>query len=165
MFQLKPLSREAIPGALARAERYRLLNEPWEAQSICEDVLRVDPGNQQALIMLLLALTEQFDQGINIQNVTDVLSRIQGEYERRYYTGIFHERRAASLIRQGDYRSGSVVFELVREAMRCYEAAESIRPAGNDDALLRWNTCVRLLERSPYLRPAREERAEPILSE
>ena len=165
MFQLKPLSKEAIPGALARAERYRLLNEPWEAQSICEDVLRVEPGNQPALIMLLLALTEQFDQGINVQSVSEALAGIRGDYERHYYSGIFYERRAASFMRQGDYRSGSVVFELVREAMRCYERAESIRPAGNDDAVLRWNTCVRLLERSPYLQPAREERAEPILSE
>jgi hypothetical protein len=165
MFQLKPLSRDAIPGALARAERYRLLNEPWEAESICEDVLRVEPGNQPAIIMLLLALTEQFDQGINAQHAAEVVLRIEGEYERNYYAGICHERRAATLLRQGDYRSGTVVFELVREAMRCYERAEAVRPAGNDDAVLRWNTCVRLLERSPYLRPAREERAEPILSE
>ncbi len=27
MFELKPLSRDAIAGALAKAERYRLLNE------------------------------------------------------------------------------------------------------------------------------------------
>jgi len=42
MFDLKPLSKNAIPAALAKAERYRLLNEPMQAASICEDVLRVE---------------------------------------------------------------------------------------------------------------------------
>jgi hypothetical protein len=29
--------------------------------------------------------------------------------------------------------------------MSWYEKAEKLRPSGNDDALLRWNTCARLL--------------------
>lgn len=165
MFALKPLSKEAIPGALARAERYRLLNEPWHAESICQDVLRVEPDNQSALRMLLLALTDQFDRGVNAQSVVEVLGRLSGEYEQHYYTGIFHERRASSLLRQGDQRSGAVVYELIREAMRCYERAEGVRESGNDDPVLRWNTCVRLLKRTPHLQPVREERGEPILSE
>jgi hypothetical protein len=165
MFALKPLSAEAIPAALAKAERYRLLNEPWEAESICEDVLRIEPEHQPALRMLLLAITEQFDQGVSPQAALDVLTRIHGEYERHYYTGILHERRAASLLRQNDMRIGSAAYSLLREAMHCYERAETVRPAGNDDALLRWNTCVRILKRHPYLRPTREERAAAILSE
>ena len=127
MFPLKPLSKEGISGALARAERYRLLNEPWQAESICEDVLRVDPANQQALVTLLLSLTEQFDHGAKVQHAADVLGKIQDEYERQYYGGILNERRAGSMLRQSDYRSGPVVFELIREAMRCYERAERIR--------------------------------------
>jgi hypothetical protein len=165
MFPLKPLSKEAIPGALARAERYRLLGEPWQAESICEDVLRVEPDNQRALVMLFLSLTEQFDQGISVQGAAEVLGRLRDDYDRNYYTGIFYERRATSLMRQEDYRAGSVVYEMIREAMRSYEIAEALRAPGNDDALLRWNTCARLLKRSPYLRPMREERAEPIMSE
>jgi hypothetical protein len=58
MFELKRLSDEAIPAALEKALRYRLLNEPAEAESICHDVLRIDPENQQALVVLLLALTD-----------------------------------------------------------------------------------------------------------
>ena len=60
MFELKHLSAAAIPRALEKAERYRLLNEPWEAESICLDVLSVEPQNQQALVMLILALTDAF---------------------------------------------------------------------------------------------------------
>src|SRR5579864_3525344 len=59
--ELKTLSLEAVPRALAKAERYRLLNEPGEAESICRDALDADPDNQDALVMLLLALTDQFD--------------------------------------------------------------------------------------------------------
>jgi hypothetical protein len=62
VFQLKPLSKNAIPAALVKAERYRLLNEPGEAESICLDVLQIDPGNQDALVMLILALTDQFPE-------------------------------------------------------------------------------------------------------
>ena len=59
-FNLKPMSKDAVPGALAKAERYRLLNEPGEAESICLDILQVDPQNEDALVMMLLALTDQF---------------------------------------------------------------------------------------------------------
>ena len=60
MFDLKPLSKSAVPAALAKAERYRLLNEPMQAASICEDVLRVDPDNAPARVALILALSDEF---------------------------------------------------------------------------------------------------------
>ena len=46
MFEFKRITPEAVPAALSKAERYRLLNEPREAESICRDVLLVDPENQ-----------------------------------------------------------------------------------------------------------------------
>ena len=60
-FELKTLHAEALPRALEKAERYRLLNEPSEAESICLDVLAIDRDNQAALVTLLLALTDQFE--------------------------------------------------------------------------------------------------------
>jgi len=164
VFELKPLSKEAIPGALAKAERYRLLNEPWQAESICRDVLMVDPANQAAIIMLILALTEQFDSGINIQSALDMLKSLQDQYERAYYAGIIHERRAIALFRNTSFRSTSAVYALLVHAMEWYEKAQTIRPPGNDDALLRWNACTRFLRCHPQLRPV-IERAEPVASE
>ena len=75
--------------ALAKAERYRLLNEPGEAESICLDALEVEPDNQEALITLLLALTDQFDDDATVLDagVETVAERIRGDYERAYYTG------------------------------------------------------------------------------
>ena len=67
MFELKLLSMSAIPAALAQAERYRLINEPVEAESICLDVLEIEPGNQDALITLLLARADQFDTGMKVE--------------------------------------------------------------------------------------------------
>jgi len=55
MFQIKPLSKENIPAALEKAERYRLLNEPMPTESICLDILEADPENQKAIVTLLLA--------------------------------------------------------------------------------------------------------------
>src|SRR5215471_2387204 len=95
-FELKPLSREALPAAIEKAMRYRLLNEPGEAESICLDVLRTDPDNQEALVILLLALTDRFGKGYTISTtqVQEVLARLTSEYERAYYAGIVCERKA-----------------------------------------------------------------------
>lgn len=165
MFELKPLSREAVTRALEKAERYRLLNEPVEAQSICQDILRVDPENQGALVMLLLALTDQFDEGIAdaVIQARGVVPRLSDEYSRAYYAGILCERRAKAQLKHGGPGSGYAAYDSFREAMTWYEKAEALRPPGNDDALLRWNTCVRILQRHPHLGPAPEERVEQPL--
>lgn len=165
MLELKPLSVEGIPRALAKAERYRLLNEPWQADSICQDVLRVDPENQAALVTRVLALTDQFDRGISAQEARDVVSSLHDAYERAYYSGVVCERRAKSLLEQSRQGSAPIVYQFFREAMSWYEKAEAIRPPANDDAILRWNTCARFLARYPHLQPAEEERSEPLLLE
>ena len=164
MFELKSLSREAIPSALAKAERYRLLNEPWLAESICRDICAVDPANQDAMITLILALTDQFDQGITVQEALDLVPKLSGGYEQAYYTGIIYERRAVALFRHNDFRSGDAVYHLLVQAMECYRKAMALRPPGNDDSLLRWNTCVRFLRRVPALTPE-EEPATVMISD
>ncbi len=165
MLEPKPVTREGVPRALEKAERYRLLNEPVEAESICLDVLGVDPSHQQALVMLLLALTDQFEEGTAnaLQRARDVLPRLGDEYERAYYAGIICERRAKAQIKHGGLGAGYAAYEAFQEAMRWYEKAEAIRPPGNDDAVLRWNTCTRILQRRHDLRPAPLDRSEPPL--
>jgi hypothetical protein len=163
--ELKSLHKDAIPGALAKAERYRLLHEPWQSESICQDVLRIDPDNEQALITLILAVTDQFDKGMRVEEAKELIPRLRDEYERAYYSGIISERRAYSLLHQARHGSGATIYEWLREAMEWYERAEAIRPPHNDDALLRWNTCARVLARNAQLKPAQEERREAILSE
>src|SRR4051794_10266893 len=103
MIDLKTISREAVPLALEKAERYRLLNEPAQAESICLDVLAVDPENQEALVMLLLALTDQFHDGPAdcFQQAEAVVPRLRGEFERLYYRGIIWERRGYARASQG----------------------------------------------------------------
>ena len=161
MFELKTLSAEAIPAALEKAERYRLLNEPAEAESICLDVLKIAPENQEALVMLLLAVADRIPKGYGVSDTQtkEILDRITGEYERAYFSGILAERRAKMKLAQGAH--GAVwAYDLFREAMECYEKAEVVRPAKNDDALLRWNTCARIIAKNK-LRPREEEKAEP----
>lgn len=159
--ELKPLSREAVPGALEKAMRYRLLNEPGEAESICHDVLAVDPENQQALVLLLLALTDRLGKNyrVGVTEAQEVLPRIRDPYERAYYSGILAERRAKALLHQDSHGSRYSAYDLLQEAMRSYERAESLRPAANDDALLRWNACARIIMRNKLV-PALEERVE-----
>ena len=166
-FEFKTLSPEAVPRALAKAERYRLLNEPGEAESICLDALEIEPDNQDALVTLLLALTEQFggESTTAVADAWKTVARLGGEYERAYYTGIVYERRAKALLAQGRAGSGPRSYEWLREAMTWYEAAEAIRPPTNDDAILRWNACARLIMRNPHLVPVVEERGEPLLLE
>jgi tetratricopeptide (TPR) repeat protein len=161
MFELKPLSREAISAALEKAMRYRLLNEPGEAESICHDVLAIDAENQHALVTLLLAITDRFGKGysVGISQTQEVLRQIRDPYERAYYAGIIEERRAKALLQQGGPGSGFHAYEFLRDAMECYEKAEAIRPSGNDDALLRWNACARMIIQNKLTARA-EERVE-----
>lgn len=153
MFDLKPISPEAIPAALGKAERYRLLNEPVEAESICRDVLQIDSDNQQAAIVLLLALTDQFDtEGADARvQAIELLSHLHGQYERAYYAGIIHERWAKAHLHDGT--PGHVVYDWLHLAMDWFEKAEMIAPPRNDDAILRWNACVRLLRHHDRVRP------------
>ena len=159
MFELKRLSPDAIPAALERALRYRLLNEPAEAESICHDVLEIDPENQEALVMLLLAITDRLGKGygVGVTEAQEVLARLRDEYERAYYTGIICERRAKVQLRQGYPGAGHDAYEFLREAMTWFEKAEALRPPKNDDALLHWNTCARIIMRN-QLAPRVEEK-------
>jgi hypothetical protein len=161
MPDLKSLSKEAVPAALEKAVRYRLLNEPAEAESICLDVLKTNPDNQEAIIILLLALTDRFTKGYGVSDtqIKQLLGRIHDEYERAYYSGIFAERRAKTKLTQNTPGCRFQAYELFREAMSWFERAEAIRPPGNDDALLRWNTCVRIIEQNKLV-PREEE--EPM---
>lgn len=167
MFKLKPISGSAIPAALTRAERYRLLNEPSAAESICLDILALDPGNQPALVMLLLSCTDQFAEALAAATARakDVLPRLEDEYQRAYYAGVIAERRAKALVQAGNPGRAAMAYEAFREAMEHYELAERLAPAGEDEARLRWNTCARILNASPNLAPRAEERYEPALEE
>ena len=143
MFELKPLHHEAVPAALEKANRYRLLNEPGAAESIYLDVLAIDPDNQEALINIVLAMSDRFgkDYAVGDARVTEYLMRIRGDYERTYYSGLMYERRAKATLA----KSGVGAYELFRQAMECFETAEVMRPVGNDDAILRWNGCARVI--------------------
>jgi hypothetical protein len=166
MFTLKPITSAGVPAALDKAERYRLLNEPIAAESICLDILEVEPGHQDALITLLLARTDQFPTaGGAVVEAREVLPRLRDPYQRAYYAGLIEERRALALLHSHAPGSALMASQALRAAMEWYQMAEPLRPAGNDDALLRWNACVRLLQANPHLVPAEEEREEPILGE
>jgi len=122
-YHLKPISKAGIAEAIAKAELYRYLNEPEEAESICRDILAVDPHHQLALRFLGLAITDQFG-------------------------ATSYERRAKAQLRNG--QAPHIVLPLFERALECFGEAEKIRPMGNDDAILRWNRCVRLLQTPSY---------------
>jgi hypothetical protein len=167
MFELKPITAGGIAGALQKAERYRLLNDPSAAESICLDILEVERDNQQALVMLLLARTDQLPETMaaGAAAAREVLPRLRDVYERAYYAGVIHERRGTALVCSGQPGSSTMAYHALREAMECYEGAERLAPAGNDEARLRWNTCARILNRTPHLVPRGEDRFEPALGE
>ncbi len=168
MIPLKTLSAGAIPRALEKAERYRLINQPWAAESICLDIVEVDPGHQAARRALLLACTDQFGgegAGQAVERARESLARLTSPYERAYYAGMIAERRAMAKLQQQVPGAGFMAHDLLREAMERYQEAEALRPADNDDALLRWNTCARLLNESPHLVPRPAEDPAPVLGE
>ena len=165
MFDLKTLSPEAIDRSLAKAQHYRLLNEPVQAESICLDVLRIEPAHQQAFTTLLLALTDQFGHGAAeaVTRAREVVPKLHAEYDRAYYSGIIFERRASARLHGSSAGGAAAAYDLYHQAMDFYATAEALSPPGNEDARLRWNTCARQIERHKLVPPA--ETGEPLMLE
>lgn len=145
-YKLKVISKAGIPEALSKAELYRSLNEPEEAESICRDILAVDAEHQMALRLLGLTMTDQFDTDLaaSYREAEKAFQRLTDPYERQYYMGLLLERRAKAQMRV--HFPPHTLTPLFHEAMRHFAEAEKIRPKGNDDAILRWNRCARLLQ-------------------
>jgi hypothetical protein len=164
LFELKPIAPESVPHALQRAERYRLLNEPYEAESICLDVLAIEPENQRALTMLLLALTDQFSTGAGqvMEQAKRLLPRLAGEYERAYYAGIICERFARETLDKDHPGAKFSAYEYLCDAIECYGRAEQLALEGNDDPILRHNTCVRMIGWHRLVAPYRDEQEQPL---
>src|SRR5688500_8741336 len=144
--KLKPISREGISGAITKVELYRYLNEPGEAESICRDILAVDSTNQAALRLLGRSITDQF-RGDGTDRDTEAeatFRKLSDDYKRLYYVGILHERQAKAQMAAG--HMPHTLLPMFEEAMRYFENAEKIRPPGNDDAILRWDRCARVLQ-------------------
>jgi len=144
--ELKPISKDGVAQAISKAELYRYLNEPGEAESICRDILAVDPENQVALRLLGLSITDQFtgNSSDRYREAENIFQSLKDEYKRFYYTGILYERQAKAQLAAG--RSPHTVAPLFEEALALFEKSEAIRPHGNDEAILRWNRCVRILQ-------------------
>jgi hypothetical protein len=148
---LKTISTSGINEAISKIQLYRFLNEPEEAESICHDVLAADAENQFALRQLGLAITDQFTGHPTDRHgeSESAFQRLTDLYERLYYLGLLLERRAKAQMRAGVPARAWI--PLINSAMRDFEEAEKIRPAGNDDAILRWNRCVRILQSLPHV--------------
>jgi hypothetical protein len=144
--KLKPISSAGINEAIAKVELYRNLNEPGEAESICRDILAIDPNHQAALRLLGLAITDQFkgDANDRYSEASLTFRSLTNDYERTYYCGLLHERKAKAQLHAG--RPPATVIPTFEEAMRFFEDAEKISPSGICDPILRWNRCVRLLQ-------------------
>lgn len=167
MIELKPLSQQAVEAALERADHYRLLNEPVQAESICLDVLEVEPDNERALVTRVLALTDQFGQNLNraFREAKALVPRLGGAYHRAYYWGIVCERRARTHLQTGAMGSGYMAYDWLSQAMASYEEAAESAPEGNEDSTLRWNACARVINRNPDVAPEPEQIGVPHLLE
>ena len=166
--EIKPLTPAGVGPALEKANHYRLLNEPGVSESICRDILLADSGHRDAQRMLLLSLTDMFDRGLDkrFDEAKALANALPDEYERVYYTGIIYERRAKMHYRSNTPARGSVAYHWIEKAMAQFAQAEKMRPEGDDDALLRWNNCVRRMQAHSDMRPDHEpEDIAPQLGE
>ncbi len=163
---LKKLTTEGVAKALSKAERYRLLGEPCEAESIYLDVLALDASPQEARIGLILSLTDQFRTDFGRWTEAKALaSELGGSYERAYYSGVVAERMGKAQLARGTSGSDDYANRAIREAMVWFERAQQLRSPGDDDALLRWNACVRTLQRRGFPEPVDMVAPEPFMTE
>ncbi len=165
MIKLKTLSPESIPSALLKAKRYRLLNEPNEAESICLDILAAAPNHQEALVLLLLALTDNFGNELNrsFQKALEAADLLHEQASRTYYTGIIYERRAKVHLRQGGPGSGSMAHDWFMQALESFDWTIKAQGLHHEDAVLRWNSCARILNMHPEVKPMESDNSEMLL--
>lgn len=149
MPELRKLSPDSVSPAIEKARHYRLLNQPEQAESICLDVLEIDPDNQPALIILLLARTDQLDDDnpSMLGKCREVIGRLEMEYHKSYYQALLCERQAMQLLKRRGRRSSLVAYQWFGDAIKHYETAIELKPADDDEAILRWNFCNRIIER------------------
>ena len=162
---IKQISRGGVAAALQKAHRYRLLNDSVAAESICLDVLSLEPDNVDALVTHVLAITDQFSTGhaADRARARVAVARLVDPYANAYYNGVICERWAKAMLQRETLGATEIAYDSIEKALEFYEKAEGVRPPGNDEVLLRWNTCVRMLERDPNLRPREAEPFEPSL--
>ncbi|MCX4187670.1 hypothetical protein [Methylophaga sp. OBS4] len=145
---LHDIHADSIDLALDKARQYRSLLEPEIAESICLDILHIDPDNQQALVLYILALSDQLHHAgkkTQVKSIEDAVEKLHSEYQRYYYTGLLHERRARFMLTQSMARV--FAYDYFIEALQFYQMAEQIRPEHNDESILRWNSCIRTIEK------------------
>ncbi len=142
------IHKDSIGTVLDKARQYRSLREPDLAISICIDVFAVDPDNQDALVVYILALTDQCSHGgtkVQHKKIIETIVKLESEFHRHYYTGIFLERKARALLKNP--MSQSFAYEGLMEAIAKYEIAEKMAPKHCADPILRYNSCLRTIEK------------------
>ena len=163
--QLKPISKDSIPKAITRAKHYRLLNEPWQAESICRDILTVDPKNQLAIMHLILAITDQFggDARKSSTEAKALCKEFESEYEQKYYRGIIEERLGKVVLKRTTPRVKYIAYDHYHKAMEFFEEAEKLSPSGNQDSILRWNACARRIAEFKLVPSPEDTGVQPFL--
>ena len=162
-YELKRISSAAFRRRCRRRSGTGSSTTPPPPRASASTCCEVDPRNQEALVTLLLAITDQLAEAPaeGTRRAQELLPRLDDEYKRMYYAGIICERCAKAHLRRGAMGAGEVAYHWFRQAMDWYEKAEARRAAGNDEAILRWNTCARILARDGHIRPRVEEPAAP----
>ena len=158
---LKTLHPKAINASLEKARHYRLLNDPENAESICRDIIGLEPNHQGALVTLILSLTDQFDGGsASTREAQEHLGQLSDEYSREYYAGLIYERAAKTILARNNPESSFAAYDRFRMAMKHFENAEAMSSVDNDDAILRWNSCARIIAKRK-LQPRPEDNYVP----
>ena len=150
------IDKDSIEDVLERAKQYRSLLQPDMAISICMDIFAVDNNNQDALVIYILALTDQLSQSeskVHQKKITDSIKRLDSKFLQHYYSGIFFERQARSLLKHS--MSRSFAYEAFIEAIAEFEIAEKMAPEHCADPILRYNSCIRTIKKE-NLQPRQE---------
>lgn len=166
MLELKALDPGAIESSLKRAQRYRLLNEPDDAESICLDILATTPDNQEALITLLLALTDKFrHSGLtpSYEQAQEIVPKLDGSYSKSYYLGVIYERCAKYHLKKGGPGAGTAAYGWFLKAMESFDSVLNNDNPKSQEAVLRWNSCARILNSNPEVKAVEPESAELML--
>lgn len=161
--ELIAIAKAAVPGALEKAKHYRLLNDPEQAESICLDILEVQPDHREAKVVLILALTDRFsDRGgaQRIKKARELARSIEDPYQALYYEGIVWEREGRADLKRN--LPGGAAYVALRRAMDLFKQASARSTEDDAQADLRFNGCLRTI-RERGLKPPDTEPSTQLL--
>ena len=154
----KNLESADLDAALAAAQASWAELRAEETESICLDILELDPNHRSTLDLLLRCRIELLKKGLpqSVARAQELIPQLDSDFDQAFYSGMIREAQARYLLEKRGRATSGVAYSWFRHAMDDFAAASNL-DAGRVEPKLHWNACLRTLENNPQCVPPPED--------